>query len=67
MFYLATCCTLCIWALELAMNLKHGEGWVFVLHLLVIGPLWLFVLAWFSQAVARKMRGYRGTGDPREA
>ena len=64
MFYVAACFTLCIWAVELVMNLRHGSGWIFNLHLLVIGPLWLALLSWFSQAVVRKMRCDRGNRDP---
>lgn len=64
MFYVVACCTLSIWALELVMNLRHGNGWIFHLHLLVIGPLWLILLTWFLRALYRKIRCDRGKVDP---
>jgi hypothetical protein len=55
MFYVAAGCTIIIGTIELAMNLRHGTGWVFTAHLILIGPLWLLLTAHFLYAVARKV------------
>lgn len=39
--FLAFGLVIIVLALELAMNLSNGVGWVAIAHLLIIGPLWL--------------------------
>lgn len=39
--FLAFGLVIVVLALELAMNLRNGAGWVAVAHLLIVGPLWL--------------------------
>lgn len=43
-----------VWGIELMMNLKSGEGWVFALHLLVITPLWIGAVLLLLYAGVRK-------------
>lgn len=46
-----------IWALELVVNMRHGEGWVYVAHLLLVGPLWLVATGLTVFAVGRRLIG----------
>lgn len=42
-------------ALELVMNMRNGQGWVSILHLVIVGPLWLAMSGITLHALARQV------------
>ena len=53
-----------IWAMELAMNLRSGQGWVSILHFVVIGPLWLAATGLTVYALVRRLTDWHDRPRP---
>lgn len=58
--FLAIGLAISVFGFELAMNLKNGEGWASIAHLVVIGPLWLFFVCVTVLALLRRLRREAG-------